>query len=650
MTSPDSLPDAPRLARAARLAAGAAPETESPADLLAEVCRLVGAAEGALFLTTDGGDAVLSRWPAGAREPAPGPGHDLRIPWRTGDRETGALVLSRPEPAFSAGDRLLAELVSPRVALLAERHWLMRAEAAARASASEAIERLRQKEARFEAIVDGAFDLLGLTAPDGRLLEVNRRALELVGVAKGDVIGRLFWETAWWTHETTLAERVRQAVLSAAGGAAQRLEVTHVSRAGEIVVVDFSARPVADAAGAIEYVLVEGWDVTSRSHERESLARTRDALAAHVDDQAGRLARAQGDLEDVQALHRAVVETMVDGIVVIDEHGIIHWLNSAALRMFGYAANDLLGRNVSALMPSADAGQHDGYLRRYLATGERRIIGIGREVRGRRQDGSEFPLSLAVGETIVNGARRFTGVLRDLTETKRLEQLLQERQTLARIGELASVVAHEVRNPLAAIRGVVEVIQTRFPADSADRRVLGDLLTRVDSLDHLVGDLLVYARPTPPVFRRAQVLALVRDTVALVANDPAATPTRFDVAGEDAELWLDPAQMGRAVLNLLTNAAQAMRQGGVGGVVRVSGAVRDDRYQLTFSDDGPGMPEDVKARCFEPFFTTKTRGTGLGLPIAKRVIDEHGGALAITSVAGSGTTVRIELPLAMPPA
>lgn len=646
MSSPDSLPDASRLARAAALAAGAAPDADTADGLLAQLCQLVGAAHGVLFLTTEGGDAVLSHWPA--ETPAAGGGHDVRVPWRIADHTAGAVVLSRPGSAFSADDRLLAEIVSPRAALLAARHWLLRAEAEARASAADAIERLRQKEARFEAIVDGAFDLLGLTALDGRLLEVNRSALELIGASKDAVVGRLFWETGWWTHETTLAERVRQAVLAAASGVAQRLEVTHRSHAGEIVVVDFSTRPVSGASGVIEYVLVEGWDVTTRSRERESLARTRDALVAHVDDQAGRLARAQGDLQDVQALHRAVVETMVDGIVVIDEHGTVHWLNTAALRMFGYAARDLLGRNVSVLMPATDASQHDGYLRRYLATGERRIIGIGREVRGRRQDGSEFPLSLAVGETIVDGARRFTGVLRDLTETKRLEQLLQERQTLARIGELASVVAHEVRNPLAAIRGVVEVIQTRFPVDSPDRRVLGDLLTRVDSLDHLVGDLLVYARPTPPVFRRAQVLGLVRDTVALVGNDPAATPTRFDVTGEDAELWLDPAQMGRAVLNLLTNASQAMRQGG-GGVVRVSGVIRDGRYQLSFSDDGPGMPEDVKARCFEPFFTTKTRGTGLGLPIAKRVIDEHGGALAITSVPGHGTTVRIELPLAVPP-
>ena len=136
-------------------------------------------------------------------------------------------------------------------------------------------------------------------------------------------------------------------------------------------------------------------------------------------------------------------------------------------------------------MPAPYHDEHDGYLRRYLATGERRIIGIGREVVGRREDGSEFPLGLAVGETAIGRARKFTGILRDLTAQKHLEALLQERQTLARVGELAAVVAHEVRNPLAAIKGVVEVIQTRLCRRFARPQGAGRLLARVDSLDHL---------------------------------------------------------------------------------------------------------------------------------------------------------------------
>lgn len=342
-----------------------------------------------------------------------------------------------------------------------------------------------------------------------------------------------------------------------------------------------------------------------------------------------------------ESLYRAVAETVVDGLVVIDAAGTIEWLNAAATTLFGYRAEEVCGRNVSVLMPAPFHAEHDGYLQRYLTTGERRIIGIGREVRGRRADGTEFPLWLAVGETTVGGARKFTGIVRDLSRQKQLEALLQERQTLARVGELAAVVAHEVRNPLAAIKGVVEVIQTRFAADSPDRKVLGDLLLRVDSLDQLVSDLLIYARPLPPVFKRVSILDLARDTAALVGSDPVAAGVRFEVAGDEATLDIDPAQMGRALLNLLTNAAQAMKHTGVG---RVTGTRQPGVYVVQVRDDGPGMAEDVVARCLEPFFTTKTRGTGLGLPIARRVVEEHHGTLRLESAPGRGTTVVIELP------
>ncbi len=353
--------------------------------------------------------------------------------------------------------------------------------------------------------------------------------------------------------------------------------------------------------------------------------------------------RDEEDLDQTLALYKAVVETIVDGIVVISAGGRMAWSNRAAQRMFGYAASELVGRNVSMLMPPHDSSHHDGYLSRYLETGERRIIGIGREVRGRRKDGSDFPLYLAVGETTVDGERKFTGILRDLSEQKGLERLLQERQILARIGELTAIVAHEVRNPLAAIRGVVEVIQTRFPPESADRKVLGDLLARVGSLDELVGDLLVYARPAPPTFGRTSVLALVRETTALLDNAPSSSPLHFEVSGDESDLWLDAAQMSRAVLNLVTNAAQAMRHQ---GVVRVTGQQAGDRYQLRIIDGGPGMSDDVRARCLEPFFTTKTRGTGLGLSIARRIVEEHGGRFTIASRLGTGTEVTIDLPTA----
>ena len=654
--------DPSRLAAAVGLAVGAVPAESDHLlcdALLLGLCALVPASHG-LLVVGDTSDSVVHA----AVGCAPGTvgrtvdGHAsalaglaaqplcdaLSVGLSVRDHRVGMLELGRVTgAAFSADDRTVVELVSSRFALLVERHRLQHAEADARAVAAGALEALRIKEERVEAMVDGAFAFIALLTSDGRLLEVNRSALELVAIAKTQVVDRFFWDTPWWRHDDPQRERLRAAVASAAAGQPTAFEATHVAADGRAVAVDFTLRPVRVGDRPVAYLVAEGRDITARTQTQARLAQSRDALAARASLQSEQLAVATQSLLEVRALHSAVVETIIDGVVLIDHRGRIEWTNDAALRMFGYAPGALIGRNVSTLMPEPDAAHHDGYLARYLTTGERKIIGIGRDVRGRRQDGTEFPLYLAVGETRVNGARKFTGIVRDLTGTKRLEQLLQERQTLARIGELAAVVAHEVRNPLAAIRGVVEVIQTRFPADSSDRKVLGDLLVRVDSLNHLVSDLLVYARPAPPVFQRASVLALARDTVALVANDRGASSVQFDVSGDDVELWLDPAQMGRALLNLLTNAAQAMRDT---GVVHITGERHDEgRYRLVVVDGGPGMPGEVAERCLDPFFTTKTRGTGLGLPIAKRVVDEHGGTFAVVSAPGAGTRVTIDLPI-----
>ncbi len=653
--------DPGRLAAAVGLASGAV-QAESDAHLcaalLAQLGQLVVAPCGLLVLGDAPHPVVLAAigCPPGTvgltvdahtlALPAIVPGgvtDTLAVRLSVRDLRVGVLELGRPAgPAFSAADRALVDLVSSRFALLVERHRLQQAEDDARGVAADALAALRLKEERVEAMVDGAFAFIALLRPDGRVLEVNQAALRFAGVAKNDVLDRPFSETAWWAHDASQRERLRAATVTAASGEATGFEATHMSADGRMATVDFTLRPVSVGATAVAYLVAEGRDITVRTDAQSTLIASRDHLATRVSQQAGELARANDSLIEMQALHAAVVQTIVDGVVVIDHRGRIEWTNDAAWRMFGYDAGALVGQNVRVLMPEHDASRHDGYLSRYLTAGEPKIIGIGRDVRGKRKDGSEFPLYLAVGEMRLQGVRKFTGILRDLTETKRLEYLLQERQTLARIGELAAVVAHEVRNPLAAIRGVVEVIQTRFPADSSDRKVLGNLLARVDSLDHLVSDLLVYARPAPPVFRMVSVLGLVRETVALVTNDRGASATGFDVAGQDAQLWLDPAQMGRALLNLITNAAQASPQA---GVVRITGERHHDRYLLKVADEGPGMAADVAGRCLEPFFTTKTRGTGLGLPIAKRVVDEHSGAFEIESAPGAGTRVTLSLPL-----
>jgi len=343
-----------------------------------------------------------------------------------------------------------------------------------------------------------------------------------------------------------------------------------------------------------------------------------------------------------EARWRSIVESAVDGIVVIDAKGHIESFNPAAERLFGYAEREVIGRNVNILMPSPDREEHDGHLARYLRTGVRTIIGIGREVTGCRRDGTTFPLHLSVGEMSVNGERKFTGILHDLSARIEIEGRLREQTALARLGEMAAVIAHEVKNPLAGVRGAIQVIGGRLPAGSKDAAVVKEIVNRLDALNELMKDLLLFARPPQPRPMLVDVAALIRTTADLLSADPAFKGIAVEIEGAPPALAADAELLKIVFQNLLMNAAQAM-QGR--GAVQVMLEPLDGVCRVTVRDSGPGIPADVRERIFTPFFTTKARGTGLGLPTAKRIVEAHGGSIGVYCPPGGGTTVEVRLPL-----
>ncbi len=356
--------------------------------------------------------------------------------------------------------------------------------------------------------------------------------------------------------------------------------------------------------------------------------------------------RAQlGDrLRASEARWRAVIDSAVDGIIVIDEQARIEAFNPGAERLFGHSEADVLGRNVSMLMPSPYHEEHDTYLARYLATGHAQIIGSGREVKGLRKDGTTFPLHLSVGQiTTIDGARKFTGILHDLTARVKMEEQLREQAGLARLGEMAAVIAHEVKNPLAGIRGAMQVFATRMARESGDQLIVKEVVSRIDSLDQMMKDLLLFARP--PQLRRAptDIVPLVTSTAHLLAQDPALQAVRVDVDGAAPPVTADPDMLKIVFQNLLINGAHAMKGQ---GRIRVTVTSVDTSCQIAFVDGGPGIPADIRDKIFTPFFTTKSRGSGLGLPTAKRLIEAHNGQIAIDCPPTGGTTVVIRLPLA----
>src|SRR5688572_27603177 len=346
-------------------------------------------------------------------------------------------------------------------------------------------------------------------------------------------------------------------------------------------------------------------------------------------------------LRTSEARWRSIVQSAVDGIVVIDAHGRVEAFNPAAERLFGYSEKELLGQNVNVLMPSPYHEEHDTYLARYLATGRAKIIGTGREVAGRRRDGTTFPLHLSVGELTVEGERKFTGILHDLTGRVRLEERLREAATLAKIGEMAAVIAHEVKNPLAGIRGAIQVIGSRLPADSRDAAVLNDIVKRIDALDGLMKDLLVFARPPQPRRASVDLVPLVTMTAELICQDPALKDVQVDVEGSAPPVLADAEMLKIVFQNLLVNSAHAM-QGQ--GKIDVTIATADSTCEVAFTDTGPGIPADIRDKIFTAFFTTKSRGSGLGLATAKRFIEAHQGEIHVECPQTGGTRVTVRLP------
>jgi PAS domain S-box-containing protein len=346
-------------------------------------------------------------------------------------------------------------------------------------------------------------------------------------------------------------------------------------------------------------------------------------------------------LRSSEARWRSVVESAVDGIIVIDAQGRVEAFNPAAVRLFGYAESEVIGQNVSMLMPSPYREEHHAYLSRYLRTGEQRIIGIGREVTGLRKDGTTLPLHLSVGEMSLGGVRKFTGILHDLSGRVAMEAQLREQTALARLGEMAAVIAHEVKNPLAGVRGAIQIIGGRLPAEAADADVLKEIVTRIDELTELINDLLLFARPPRPRFALLDVGPLIATTAELLQGDQSFADVQVRIEGSAPQIMADPGLLKIVFSNLMVNGAQAMHNR---GTIQISLSGTNGACAVVIRDEGPGIPIDIREKIFTPFFTTKSRGTGLGLPTARRIVEAHEGSIAVECPVEGGTAVTVRLP------
>ncbi|WP_338020199.1 two-component system sensor histidine kinase NtrB [Rhodopirellula sp. P2] len=373
------------------------------------------------------------------------------------------------------------------------------------------------------------------------------------------------------------------------------------------------------------------------------------------------------DVEQLAVL-ASVLRTAVDAIIIIDQRGRIESVNLATERMFGFRSGEMLGQNVKMLMPSPYHEQHDGYLGRYQETGERHIIGIGREVTGQRKDGSLFPLHLAVSEVEAKERKLFCGILRDISDLKAVEAELKqlnatldqrvqdqaaelqkaqselvEKEKFATLGRISGGIAHEIRNPLNAIKtSAYYLLNAKTPSPAKTEEHLNRIDRQVSSINNAVTALSDLARLPDPQSRPLDVaemlVAILRD-----CKLPRNIIVTQDVPADLPNVWADEKQLPIVFKNLIRNARDAMNEG---GALKLSARLLESQVVVTVQDDGLGMSPEVVHRIAEPFFSTKARGMGLGMAITTAILEKNRCTMELESEPNQGTTFQISIPIA----
>ena len=363
------------------------------------------------------------------------------------------------------------------------------------------------------------------------------------------------------------------------------------------------------------------------------------------------------ELEQRQAHLSSILRTVPSAMIVIDEQGVIHDFSATAENLFGWSADEVIGRNVTVLMPSPYREAHDGYLQRYYKTGERRIIGFGRIVAGERKDGSTFPMELWVGEIRFGSRRFFTGFARDLTDRQKTETRLQELQSelihvsrLTALGEMASALAHELNQPLSAIgnylmgskallrRDEVPLARVTEAVDRAGREAL-----RAGAIIRRLRDFVARGETE----RRVESLTkIVEDAsaLALVGARDMGVHIRFALDPVVDRVLVDRVQIQQVIVNLVRNGVDAMAESAERQLVVAVTASGGGMAEVSVADTGSGIPPDVRDQLFRPFVTTKPTGMGVGLSICRTIVESHGGKIWADDRKGGGSVMHFTIP------
>jgi two-component system sensor kinase FixL len=357
----------------------------------------------------------------------------------------------------------------------------------------------------------------------------------------------------------------------------------------------------------------------------------------------------------------SVLDTAVDGIMVIDDRGHILVYNKACERLFGYTASEVRGLNIKEMMPSDYSGEHDRYISNYVDTGVRKIIGIGREVRGRHKDGTVFPVELSVGEAQTPEGRQFIGIMRDLRPRKEAERRLNQLQAdllhMARVSamdEMGAALAHELNQPLTAVMLYLQAVsraqsQPQKPGMAeVTKTVLEKAVREAERAGNIIQRMRHFVEKREPERRVVDINPLIEDAVELtMLGHRRSTRVLRRLAPDLPRVAVDPVQIQQIIVNLVRNALEAVKTRDA-PQVRVATVLRDGQVMVDVEDNGPGVPPDAMHNLFKAFATSKRTGLGLGLAISRTIAQNHGGDLLVDPGGdGRGARFTLALPLAV---
>jgi two-component system sensor kinase FixL len=492
--------------------------------------------------------------------------------------------------------------------------------------------RLEQQAAgRLAAIVANSDDAIIGKTLGGVITDWNRAAEAIFGYSAEEIIGQpiaVLLPPGHENEEDQVLTRIQ------GGERLEHFETRRRRKDGKVIDVSVTISPVLDAEGRIIGASKIARDITASK-------------------------QAQNLLKQDEAQLQSILDTVPDAMIVIDTKGVIQAFSATATRLFGYSVPEAIGKNVSILMPEPDHSRHDGYLARYLKTGERHIIGIGRLVVGRRRDGTTFPMELAVGEVNLGDKRFFTGFARDLTEREKTQHRLQELQAelvhMARfsaLGEMASTLAHELNQPLTAaasyLKGASRLLDGGKPADIPTvRGAVESAAEQALRAGQIIRRLREFVARGESDRQMEDIRSLLEETSALALVGSRETGIRFSLevqAGVPAIL-ADKVQIQQVILNLMRNAMEAMQDCKTRDLTVAAFLTGEGMVQIDVRDTGSGIAPDILPQLFQPFVTSKAHGMGVGLSISRTIIEAHGGRLWAESRPLGGTIFHLTLPV-----